>query len=109
MHRFIIFIMGNAIAASALANDSEVMALPRATVAPTGNEHDEIMNLAELIRPVWNAAGSKRAMARAAGFTQYGGSAANKIDAAIAWLEQRYATATTSTPSRSTVAALFAE
>ena len=72
-------------------------------------ERDEITILAELIRPVWEAAGSKRAMARAAGFTQYGGSAASKIDAAIGWLEQRYARATTATASQSGEAAFSAE
>jgi DNA segregation ATPase FtsK/SpoIIIE-like protein len=94
----------------ALASGSEVTTPPCATMTPTVAERDEITILAELIRPVWESAGSKRAMARAAGFTQYGGSAANKVDAAVKWLEQRYTTATTtSTPPRSTVAAFSAE
>ena len=94
----------------ALANGVEMTAPQRSSVASVESEHDEITILAELIRPVWEAAGSKRAMARAAGFTQYGGSAASKIDAAIQWLEQRYARATTtSTASQGGVAAFSAE
>jgi hypothetical protein len=51
--------------------------------------------VAEKIRPLWEWGESKRQMALAAGFSQYGGSAANKIDAALVRLEQRYGSATT--------------
>lgn len=46
---------------------------------------DDIMELAEQIRTVWMAGGSKRAMARAAG-GEYAGAMAGKIDEAIEYL-----------------------
>jgi DNA segregation ATPase FtsK/SpoIIIE-like protein len=94
----------------ALAGGAEVMAATRSSSPTVEARRDETERIAISIKAIWEAGGSKRAMAREAGFTQYGGSAASKIDAAIAWLEQRYGAATTtSPPPRGTVAAFSAE
>jgi len=83
----------------ALANGSEVTAPQRPAVAPVETERDEITILAELIRPVWEAGGSKSEMARTAGFTQYGGAMARKINEAVGLLEQRFSVSTSTTTS----------
>jgi hypothetical protein len=58
-----------------------------ATAAPELNSGGEdTAKLAEMIRTLWSAGASKRAMARAAG-GEYAGAFANKIDAAIRHLE----------------------
>lgn len=87
----------------ALANGVEMTAPQRSSAAPTDSERDEITILAELIRPVWEVGGSKSEMARTAGFTQYGGAMARKINEAVGLLEQRFsvsASTTTSTGAR---------
>jgi len=83
----------------ALANGSEVTAPPRVAGTSAEPERDEITILAELIRPVWEAGGSKSEMARTAGFTQYGGAMARKINEAVSLLEQRFTTSTSTTTS----------
>ncbi len=81
----------------ALAQGSEMTTPQRSTVASAEAEHDEITILAELIRPIWEAGGSKSEMARTAGFTQYGGAMARKINEAVSLLEQRFTTSTSTT------------
>ncbi len=83
----------------ALTQGSEVTAPRRSSAAPTDSERDEITILAELIRPIWEAGGSKSEMARTAGFTQYGGAMARKINEAVSLLEQRFTTSTSTTTS----------
>jgi hypothetical protein len=60
-------------------------------------EPDEIEVIAEKIKPVWERSGSKSEMARAAGFTQYGGKMVGKINRAIDYLEQQFGSTSTST------------
>jgi len=83
----------------ALANGVEMTAPPRPSIASVESERDEITILAELIRPVWEAGGSKSEMARTAGFTQYGGAMARKINEAVGLLEQRFSVSTSTTTS----------
>jgi len=83
----------------ALANGVEMTAPQRSSVASVESERDEITILAELIRPVWEAGGSKSEMARTAGFTQYGGAMARKINEAVGLLEQRFSVSTSTTTS----------
>jgi hypothetical protein len=81
-----------------MAIDDPVSAPPRPPDPPRQDRDDEVQTIAEKIRPHWESGESKRQMALAAGFTQYGGGPARKIDAAIAWLDQHYgATAATAT------------
>jgi hypothetical protein len=63
-------------------------------VRSNGSVSAETMLIAEQIRETWEGGGSKRAMARAAGL-EYAGSSAAKIDKAIAYCEQYFATTTT--------------
>ena len=63
--------------------------------------HDTI-RLAETIMDHWHAGASKSAMARAAGFTQYGGSFAAQIDVAVKYLVEKYGTTTSTTSIGST-------
>jgi DNA segregation ATPase FtsK/SpoIIIE-like protein len=85
----------------ALANGNEVTPPQRPAVVSTEDERDEITILAELIRPIWEAGGSKSEMARTAGFTQYGGAMARKINEAVSLLEQHFTTSTSTTTSTS--------
>ena len=82
-----------------LAQGSEVTVPRRSSAAPTESERDEITILAELIRPIWEAGGSKSEMARTAGFTQYGGAMARKINEAVSLLERQFSGSTSTTTS----------
>lgn len=82
----------------ALAIDDPISAPPRPPEPPEQDTARDVQSIAEKIRPQWESGSSKRQMAIEAGFTQYGGGAARKVDAAISWLEQHYgATATATT------------
>jgi hypothetical protein len=64
---------------------------------PANSQRDETVELAEQIRELWKGKASKRAMAMSRGKT-YAGAFADKLDAAIRYLELSATTATTTSP-----------
>lgn len=70
---------------------------PRQTKMTEEPESDPIEELADTIEPLWLENASKGQMARHAGFSQYGGGYAAKIDQAIELLRGRASTTTKAT------------
>lgn len=78
--------------------DTETMSVTRdrpSTIPMQATKRDDVDTIADTIRELWIAGESKNAMAKAAGFKQYAGSWAARIDAAIMRLSSTTGASTT--------------
>lgn len=75
-------------------NSTQVLPPPVDPISPV---ESDIERIAKLIEPLWLSGASKTSMTKTALDRPYAGSYAAKIDRALAWLEERTSTTTTTT------------